>query len=92
MCSVLVEQGLLQRFARTSMQMVADLTRCFSRLMIMIVISDGAKRLLTPSESMDEIAIEDRQGYIHSFWIREILQTVIDFTRFYASLPSICLK
>jgi hypothetical protein len=57
MCSVLVEQGLLLRLTRTSMQMVADLTCCLSRLMM--VISDRAKRLLIPSEFVDEITMED---------------------------------
>jgi hypothetical protein len=38
---------------------------------------------------MDEIAMEDSQGYTHSFWMREILLTVIDFTRFYADLMKI---
>jgi hypothetical protein len=101
MCSALVEHGLLRFFARTSMQMVADLTRCLSRLMM--VISDSAKRLLTPSEfvdvplgpdrfythAMDEIEMVDRQAYTRSFWKRELLQTVMEFARFYADLLKI---
>jgi hypothetical protein len=57
MSSVLVEQGLLLRFARTFLPIVAYFTRSFARLLIGTF--DSAKRLLAPSEAVDEIAIED---------------------------------
>jgi hypothetical protein len=94
MSSVLVEQGLLGRFARTILPIVADFTRSFARLLM--GISDSAKRLLVPSEDVDEIAIEDRDMEeikikdrlfcIYSVGRRELLQTVVDFTRFHADL------
>jgi hypothetical protein len=96
MSSVLVEQGLLGRFARTILPIVADFTRSFARLLM--GISDSAKRLLVPSEDVDEIAIEDRDMEeikikdrlfcIYSVGRRELLQTVtvVNFTRFHANL------
>jgi hypothetical protein len=56
--SFLVERGLLRRFARTLLPIVADVTRSLARLLM--GISDSAKRLLAPPEAVDEIAIEAR--------------------------------